>query len=124
MTKLQRIDFFSATFKIFLNPCPVFLFKKTPETVEIFDSLTKDRVESGFEKIRCPLCNWKPKKANRWSCADCDAPEFFYGGCYQTWNTFETRGKCPNCAHQWRWTSCLKCHGWSLHEDWYEKKTA
>jgi len=22
----------------------------------------------------------------------------------------------------WRWTSCLRCAGWSLHEDWYEEE--
>jgi hypothetical protein len=26
---------------------------------------------------------------------------------------------CPGCAHQWRYTACLRCEGWSLHEDWY-----
>ena len=35
------------------------------------------------------------------------------------WNTFATRGLCPGCQHQWRYTSCLECAAWSLHEDWY-----
>lgn len=97
-------------------------YKITPEFEEILKTLKKDEEETGFERIRCPHCNWSPNASSRWWCADCDAPEFFYGGCYTSWNTFETRGKCPGCAHQWRWTSCLKCAGWSRHEDWYEKK--
>jgi hypothetical protein len=43
-----------------------------------------------------------------------------FDGCGARWNTFTTRGKCPGCRHQWQWTSCLRCLGWSLHEDWYE----
>jgi hypothetical protein len=45
---------------------------------------------------------------------------FFDGGCGECWNTFNTRGRCPGCGHQWRWTACLNCSGWSLHEHWYE----
>lgn len=100
------------------------IYRKTPETDEILKTIERDSEKTDFEKIRCPLCNWQPAKSSRWFCADCDAPEFFYGGCGTFWNTFETRGKCPTCAHQWRWTSCLRCTGWSLHEDWYKKKTA
>lgn len=35
------------------------------------------------------------------------------------WNTFDTRGVCPNCDKQWKDTQCLECHRWSPHEDWY-----
>ena len=49
-----------------------------------------------------------------------DTPEPPFDGCGTSWNTFLTRGRCPGCRHQWQWTSCLRCHGWSLHEDWYE----
>lgn len=72
------------------------------------------------ERIRCPECNWEPRKSDEWYCDDCDWPEFFQGGCGMTWHTFDTRGVCPGCNHQWTWTSCLRCQGWSLHEDWYE----
>ena len=96
-------------------------YKITPKVEEILKSLQKDEEETDFERIRCPLCNWRPSAASRWMCADCDDPEYFYNACYTFWNTFETRGKCPTCAHQWRWTSCLSCHGWARHEDWYEK---
>jgi hypothetical protein len=95
-------------------------YRKTPETEEILKTLEKDKEKTDFRRIRCPLCRWCPRKSSRWFCADCDAPEFFYGGCGTLWNTFETGGKCPTCQYQWRWTSCLNCRGWSLHEDWYK----
>ncbi len=96
-------------------------YRKTAETEEILKTLEKDMEKTDFERIRCPLCNWSPDASSRWCCADADAPEYFYGGCYTNWNTFETRGKCPTCAHIWRWTSCLRCAQWSPHEDWYAK---
>jgi len=95
-------------------------YRKTPETDEILKNLEKVEDTTDFNRIRCPLCKWSPDKSSQWFCADCDAPEFFYGGCGNIWNTFETRGKCSACAYQWRWTSCLRCAGWSRHEDWYE----
>lgn len=97
-------------------------YRKTSEIEELLKIIEKSDAENDFEKIRCPLCKWSPAKSSLWFCADCDAPEFFYGGCGTSWNTFETRGKCPTCAHQWIWTSCLQCGEWSRHEDWYEKK--
>lgn len=97
-------------------------FRKTDKTEEILKNFEIDSGKTDFEKIRCPLCRWSPNAASRWLCADADAPEYFYGGCFTNWNTFETRGKCPTCAHQWRWTSCLRCGGWSRHEDWYKSK--
>jgi hypothetical protein len=84
-----------------------------PETVEELQESTK------FSGIRCPLCRWEPRRSDYWCCADCPEPEHFFAGCGTIWNTFETHGVCPNCKHQWRWTSCPACHGWSLHEDWY-----
>lgn len=97
-------------------------YKKTPEAEEKLKKLQIDKAKEDYEKIRCPLCHWTPTAASRWWCADADAPEYFYGGCLTSWNTFETRGRCPGCAHQWRWTSCLRCGGWSRHEDWYVEK--
>lgn len=98
-------------------------FRKDSE----FEKKFRERIEavenSGeFEKIRCPLCRWQPTAGSRWYCSDSDAPEYFYGGCDTCWNTFETRGKCPGCAHQWRYTSCLACWQFSPHEDWYVKE--
>lgn len=75
-----------------------------------------------FNRIRCPLCKWRPKPTHRWFCAPCDQPEFFLAGCGTRWNTFATRGRCPGCGHQWRWTACLNCAGWSLHQEWYVSK--
>lgn len=72
--------------------------------------------------ICCPLCQWRPRASDRWYCGDCRHPEGFLEGCGMVWNTFETRGRCPGCCHRWRWTVCLSCHQWSLHEDWYAKE--
>ena len=86
----------------------------TPGTVEDVED------DDGFSKIRCPLCQWQPTPSSAWMCFSGEGtPEPFFGGCGTIWNTFATRGRCPGCAHQWLWTSCLRCHGWSLHEDWY-----
>lgn len=73
-----------------------------------------------FSRIRCPLCKWQPKPSHRWFCASCGYPEYLDEGCGTCWNTFTTRGRCPGCGHQWRWTACLNCADWSLHADWYE----
>lgn len=93
----------------------------TKGTVDTKSDLEKEKSE--FSRIRCPLCEWKPNSSNRWYCCDCNYPEYFFGGCHTSWNTFLTRGRCPGCNHQWKWTSCLSCADWSLHEDWYVKET-
>ena len=80
--------------------------------------------DEGFSRIRCPLCGWHPSRSSRWCCEGSEAPEPFFEGCGTLWNTFSTRGRCPQCHHQWRWTSCLRCHQWSLHESWYDRKDA
>ena len=64
-------------------------------------------------RIRCPRCQWEPKKDDRWSCNP---------GCGHVWNTFDTRGHCPGCGKQWRETACHSCHAWSPHDDWYEQE--
>ena len=61
-----------------------------------------------FEGIRCPACKWRPRRFDRWYCT-----------CGHTWNTFDTRGKCPACSYQWLETQCLACHVMSPHDDWY-----
>jgi hypothetical protein len=73
-----------------------------------------------FEGIRCPHCSWRPSPSNTWSCSWLGTPEPYFESCGAVWNTFATRGRCPGCAHQWTWTSCLNCGQWSLHDDWYE----
>ena len=96
------------------------LFKKgdTPK----FIPTVKDRpgVVDRFSRIRCPLCQWHPKPSSVWACESYGTPEPYFGGCGTIWNTFATRGKCPGCSHQWRWTSCPHCDRWSPHDDWYD----
>jgi len=110
-------------FSLTLYRPPIFLlFQKTGQPEKIADkTIESDKEKTDFSRIRCPHCKWKPNKSSRWWCADCEHPEWFSGGCGAFWNTFATAGRCPQCSHQWRWTSCLKCDGWSLHEDWYAK---
>jgi hypothetical protein len=97
------------------------LFLKTTERVTptIVDALDADNEET-FSGIRCPLCSWQPDASSVWCCDCVGTPEPMFEGCGMVWNTFSTRGRCPGCAHQWRWTSCLRCAESSLHEDWYE----
>jgi hypothetical protein len=73
-------------------------------------------------RIRCPHCRWQPGRHSIWTCLPIGAPEFYAKGCGHSWNTFDTRGVCPGCNHQWRYTSCLACGRWALHEDWYERE--
>ncbi len=96
------------------------LFRKTSESDAFIANLKREDEKTNFAQIRCPLCEWKPEASNRWTCWDCDYPEYFFNGCETVWNTFETHGKCPACSYQWIWTSCLRCGEWSKHEDWYE----
>lgn len=101
------------------------LLQKTLTPEEILAKLAELGEDStDFHRIRCPRCRWQPSASSLWFCADCGFPEYYFGGCGTAWNTFTTRGMCPGCGHQWRWTSCLACHGWSLHEDWYEREPA
>lgn len=96
------------------------LYQKSAAQDEITETLVElDEEENEFRGIRCPLCDWQPTATSLWLCGNRGHPEYFFGGCGTTWNTFTTRGLCPGCAHQWRYTACLRCWGWALHEDWY-----
>lgn len=100
------------------------LLQDTRTRIQIAKKPSGLRIDApDFNRIRCPLCQWQPKPSHRWFCAPCDYPEFFNDGCGACWNTFATRGRCPGCGHQWRWTACLNCEGWSLHADWYAKES-
>jgi predicted amidophosphoribosyltransferase len=68
--------------------------------------------DKDYSRIRCPQCRWQPDKHSRWTCSP---------GCGHSWNTFETRGLCPDCGKKWFHTACLHCSAWSPHEDWYEE---
>lgn len=99
---------------------PLALKKDLPPPEENLDLDTEMEEEtSEFGGIRCPLCQWQPTASSRWYCASNSYPENFSGGCGTAWNTFTTRGLCPGCGHQWRWTVCPRCQRWSRHEAWY-----
>ena len=101
-------------------PSPWFLKKLDPVGGQkLFTVPTIDDDES-FDRIRCPLCQWHPRPSSVWCCFGLGTPEPGFNGCGTEWNTFSTGGRCPGCQHQWQWTSCLRCAGWSRHEDWYE----
>ncbi|HKQ92764.1 MAG TPA: hypothetical protein VJZ77_19045 [Blastocatellia bacterium] len=98
------------------------LFQKGLRPSDATDTIEKSDDEApGQGRIRCPMCRWQPDAGSSWGCGDCAYPERFFGGCGMVWNTFDTRGLCPGCGHQWRWTACSSCSVWSLHEDWYAK---
>ena len=97
------------------------LKQESTRDVDVVIDINLDE-EDARARIRCPLCEWQPGESSRWSCQRTPTPEGFFGGCGTVWNTFSTRGRCPGCQYQWRWTSCLRCTGWSLHEDWYEEE--
>lgn len=58
--------------------------------------------------VRCPKCHWTPRANNLWLC-----------NCGHQWNTFDTRGLCPECHYQWEVTGCCQCGEMSPHETWY-----
>ncbi|RLB53362.1 MAG: hypothetical protein DRJ42_12130 [Deltaproteobacteria bacterium] len=64
--------------------------------------------ESPIEGVRCPACAYIPDSHDWWAC-DC--------GC--EWNTFLTRGTCPQCHKQWEETWCPSCDNTPKHEAWY-----
>src|SRR5262245_15987337 len=98
------------------------LLKTTPFLGPTFSEFFEHEHDDPFSCIRCPDCSWRPDRTSLWSCHWEDTPEPRFNACGTTWNTFLTRGRCPGCTHQWRWTSCLLCGEWSLHEEWYEDK--
>ncbi len=51
---------------------------------------------SGFA---CPSCNTAPPVGAYWKCSHCG----------QAFDTFQTRGVCPNCKAQFATTKCLDC---------------
>jgi hypothetical protein len=97
-------------------------FKDTRTADRIIEDSLRDEDE-GRSAIRCPRCGWQPAASSRWSCNAEHAPEPSFTGCGTVWNTFDTKGRCPGCQHQWQWTSCLSCGEWSLHLDWYEESS-
>ena len=99
------------------------LLKRSEPGLDVrFFTIPRGDEGEAFERIRCPLCAWRPTPASTWCCFVGEGtPEPPFEWCGAQWNTFTTRGRCPGCQHQWKWTSCLRCSGFSLHEDWYEQ---
>jgi hypothetical protein len=74
---------------------------------DLLDEIDDDE-DAGKRGIRCPRCAWTPRPGDRWMCL-----------CLHSWNTFDTRGRCPSCGQQWLDTQCLSCGAWSPHKAWY-----
>jgi len=104
------------------TPEPLQLLQKVDPASNVDVDTREGERDDPFGAIRCPLCRWHPVDSSRWCCENVGTPEPFFHACRTIWNTFLTRGKCPGCGHQWLWTSCHYCEGWSLHEDWYERE--
>jgi hypothetical protein len=103
-----------------MNLPGLLLFKRGEPTGDLAKLLDSFRDTARRHRIRCPSCGWQPSAHSRWYCTEVGAPEHFSPGCGTAWHTFETKGRCPGCAHQWRWTACQPCGAWARHEDWYE----
>ena len=110
------------TVPVYLEPAVRWLLKRDLTPEQITSNAIGPDADEAFSRIRCPLCRWQPTASSMWGCESAATPEPFFESCGTVWNTFSTRGRCPGCGHQWRWTSCLRCAGWSLHEDWYEER--
>jgi len=98
----------------------MFLLKESRRTDHIVSTISDLEKDDSLAGIRCPLCSWRPSARDLWCCLSLGTPEPPFPSCGTQWNTFSSHGKCPGCSHQWQWTSCLRCEGWSLHNDWYE----
>lgn len=61
--------------------------------------------------IQCPVCEWNPDGEKHWACS-----------CGHKWNTFKTKGKCPECNTQWKNTRCPGCGKSTPHSEWYMTK--
>jgi hypothetical protein len=94
--------------------------KEKHDTSHIVVERDDEQHDEGMQGIRCPHCRWRPSKSDQWSCINFGTPEPPFPSCGTSWNTFDTRGVCPGCSHKWKWTLCLRCQQWSLHEAWYE----
>ena len=99
------------------------LLKESRKTEQIVADVARLDDDDELQGIRCPKCSWRPTRSDLWCCFALDTPEPPFDFCLTSWNTFSTHGRCPGCRHQWIWTSCLSCEEWSLHEDWYERRT-
>ena len=58
--------------------------------------------------LRCPSCKASPPVGPYWGCANCR----------QSFDTFETGGRCPHCGAQYDVTACLDCRRSSPQHEW------
>ena len=65
---------------------------------EIVVHRTEDEEQDHAQGIRCPHCRWRPSASDRWQCECAFTPEPPFNSCGTSWNTFETRGRCPGCG--------------------------
>lgn len=65
------------------------------------------------KSINCPKCGWVPDGKPHWGCEKCGT----------TFDTFETKAKCPNeeCGNSWELTQCIACGKRIPHKDWYSE---
>ena len=66
--------------------------------------------------VACPGCGFVPVVGQQWICA----PD----GCGGSFDTFDTKGKCPYCEAQFAWTECPVCTRASAHRAWYARSTS
>ena len=96
-------------------------FKKAGSPAIVTADTVDPTRNTSSPRIRCPKCQWQPDRSSTWVCLSGPGPEPAFESCGTAWNTFDTGGRCPGCGHQWHWTTCLWCHEWSPHLDWYEE---
>jgi len=60
------------------------------------------------EGFACPSCRTAPPVGDYWQC----------GHCGQSFDTFQSRGVCPNCAAQFATTACLDCGERNPMNEW------
>lgn len=102
-------------------PPPRLALRKPMPATDLVDRILErtDDDTPEFLRIRCPHCDWEPDSTALWCCAARAEPPEHHRGCGTSWHTFDTRGRCPGCDHQWAWTACLRCSRWARHDDWY-----
>jgi hypothetical protein len=87
---------------------PALLLHGNPDRLDLEKVRARLRERNQGPRIRCPACQWEPRREDHWTCV-----------CLHSWNTFDTGGVCPSCDRRWAETQCPRCHVWSRHQDWY-----
>jgi Zn-dependent protease/DNA-directed RNA polymerase subunit RPC12/RpoP len=58
--------------------------------------------------LKCPSCGMAPPVGRYWGCANC----------HQSFDTFESGGRCPHCSTQYGVTTCLDCRRSAPRSEW------